>query len=279
MSFDEQYAKNRAALQRLLKKVGVKAKRENGQNFLVDGTVAEDLVNAANVTSQDHILEIGPGLGAVTELLLERGARVTGIELDERLAQHLTKRFSADSRVRIIHADVLKVHLEDIVTDQAYKLVSSLPFNITSLVLRNFLERFPRPTEISLLIQKEVAERVAAPPGQSSLLSLSCQYLGQPEIRRIVPSGCFFPEPKVDGAIIHIRVRPLPPELERTLFFRIARIGFSARRKTLANNLQAGMRISREKTHKMLEKCGIPLMARPQELSVEDWLKLSNLFV
>lgn len=279
MSSSHPQSDNLAALQRLLRQAGIKAKRENGQNFLIDGDVADDLVNSGNIKSGDTVLEIGPGLGAVTDILLESGAKVVAVELDEKLAVWLKKQYASRDNIDVVHADVLKVKLDEYVTDNGYKLVSSLPFNITSLVLRNFLERPPRPSSISLLIQREVAERVVARPGAMSLLSLSCQYLGRPTIVRTVSSECFFPEPEVEGAIIHIDPQPLPAAAERERFFRVARIGFSARRKMIANNLQSGLHISREKTLEILEKSGISPSSRAQELAVEDWVRLNKYIV
>ncbi|MBI5404765.1 MAG: ribosomal RNA small subunit methyltransferase A, partial [Candidatus Kerfeldbacteria bacterium] len=238
--------------------------------------VADDLVTAAKIAPGETVLEIGPGLGAVTEILLERGAKVIAVELDEKLAAWLQRQYAGRGNVKIVHADVLKLKLDEIVADAGYKLVSSLPFNITSLVLRNFLERPPRPTSIDLLIQREVAERVTAAPGQMSMLSVSCQYLGRPVIVRTVGSDAFFPEPEVEGAIIHIDVRPLPPDADRERVFQVARIGFSARRKMIANNLQSGLHISKEKTLEILENSAISPTSRPQELRVEDWVDLSR---
>lgn len=259
-----------------MQRAGIRARRENGQNFLVDSRTVDDLVESAGVRAGDRVLEIGPGLGAVTEALADRGAEVTAVEIDPRLADWLKKEYRERTEIRVIPGDILKMRLNDFFTDGSYKLVSSLPFNITSLVLRNFLEYPPRPSDISLIIQKEVAERVTATPGEMSLLSVSCQYLGQPKLVRVVPKTNFFPEPEVDAAIIHIRVQPLPSTIELDHFFRIVKIGFSAKRKMLAKNLQAGLRISREKIEEIMEKSGIRTVARPQELSIEDWRKISS---
>lgn len=270
---------NRAALTALLRRLGIRPRRENGQNFLIDGAVAEDLVEAAGVAAGETVLEIGPGLGAVTGVLVERGARVIAVELDEKLSSWLTAKYAGNSLVQVINGNVLKLKLGAIVKDGGYKLVSSLPFNITSIVLRNFLEYMPRPSRIALLIQKEVAERVIAGPGEMSILSVSSQYLSRPRIIREVPAISFYPEPEVDGAILEIDVGPLPSPEERQKFFRIVHIGFSSKRKMLVNNLAVGLRLPKDEIVKILEKTGISTTIRAEGLSVSQWKTLMSEFV
>lgn len=267
---------NRAALRSTLLQLGFSPRKNAGQNFLLDVTVAQALVDAAEVIPTDQVLEIGPGLGAVTNVLLERRAHVIAVEVDRALAQFLSKRYGHNPSIRIISANVLTLRLEEYVRDGGYKVVASLPFNITSRVVRNFLEQVPRPRLLSLLVQKEVAERIAASPGHMSLLSVACQYLGKPEYIEDVPRSSFWPEPEVDAAIIRINVRPLPPEQDRRLLFRIARIGFSARRKMLSNNLEAGLGLERGSTKKVLTDLGLDAKCRAQDLPPDQWKRLSQ---
>lgn len=272
----EQLIRNKEALARLAKKAGVRPSRSTGQNFLIDGDVADALVDAARLTSGEHVLEIGPGFGAVTQVLLERGAQVTAVELDRTLAATLPGRFSRELPLTVVCGDILKIHLDPIVKDGAYLLVSSLPFNITSIVLRRFLEDGPRPTAITLIIQEEVAQRIVAAPGEMSVLSVAVQYLGTPSYIRSVPRTSFWPEPDVDAAIVYIPVRPLPDNVGRKNFFRLVKIGFSARRKMLHNNLTNGFHVPPEKIKEILRKTGLSETVRAQELSVDQWLKLAE---
>lgn len=267
---------NREALIRLLAEAGVRPSRSSGQNFLVDGPVADALVDAAKVGRGDKVLEIGPGFGALTGALLERGARVTAVEIDRRLASFLKRRFSSEKNVTVIEGDIRTAHLDAIVDDGGYKLVSSLPFNVTSLVLRRFLEQRPRPTVLSLLIQKEVAERVTAEPGAMSTLSVAIQYYGSPAIVRTVPRTSFYPAPEVDGAVVRIDVRALPSHEEAGQLFRMVRIGFSSRRKMLHNTLSVGLHLPSEKIQTLLSEIGLNPLCRPQEVSVSQWLMLAK---
>lgn len=251
-------------------------RRSAGQNFLIDSAVVETLVEAAAVQADDKVLEIGPGFGAVTEGLLAAGASVLAVELDRRLAAYLQQRFATDRRLTVVPSDILRLPRDTYVADGQFKLVSSLPFNITSSVLREFLEHPPRPTVLALLVQKEVAERATAMPGEMSLLSVSVQYLGQPSIVGIVPPTSFWPEPAVEAAVLAVKVRPLPPDDERKAFFRLARIGFSRRRKMLHNNLDAGLRLARGTAVKILAGLGFYPTCRAQDLRLEDWRKLAR---
>lgn len=267
---------NREALIRLLAETGISPRRSAGQNFLTDGSVVDALVDAAAVKSGDAVLEIGPGLGALTGALSETGASVTTIEIDRRLVSLLRKRFASEKSVTIIEGDIRRVHLDALVHDAGYKLVSSLPFNVTSLVLRRFLELPPRPTVLSLLMQKEVAERVTAEPGAMSTLSVAVQYYGAPSIVRNVPRTSFYPAPEVDGAIVRIEVNPEPPSDEAKRLFRLVRMGFASRRKMLHNTLSAGLQIPSEILKKQFTEIGLNPLCRPQELSVREWLILAE---
>ncbi len=263
-------------LKELIRGSGIKPRHENGQNFLIDSDAVDALVGAADVSAGDTVLEIGPGFGAVTGALLEKKAKVIAVELDRMLAATVKKRFRDEPLLTLVNESILDVHLEDHVKDGGYKLVSSLPFNITSIVLRRFLEQAPRPAVISLVVQKEVAERVAAPPGKLSVLGVAVQYLGEPSIVREVPRTSFWPVPDVDAAVIRIGVRSHPSPHEMARVFRLAKVGFSARRKMLHNNLSAGFRISGEVARKRLVEIGLNPLCRAQDLTVEQWRILAT---
>lgn len=275
MSFDP-LKTNRQALQRLLRQTGMTPRRSAGQNFLIDSTVVETLVEAAAVQADDKVLEIGPGFGAVTDLLLERGATVLAVELDQRLGQYLSARYRARQDIEVVVGDASALRLDRLLDDGGYTLVSSLPFNITSLVLRNFLERAPRPRRISLLVQDEVAKRVTAEPGAMSLVSVAVQYLGTPTYGGLVSRESFWPVPEVNGALLAIDVLPMPPAHQRKRLFRIARIGFSRRRKMLHNNLDSGLSLERGTAEKKLREIGLNPHCRAQDLSVGQWLRLAE---
>ncbi|MFH0828891.1 MAG: 16S rRNA (adenine(1518)-N(6)/adenine(1519)-N(6))-dimethyltransferase RsmA [Candidatus Kerfeldbacteria bacterium] len=266
---------NREQLRALLRTAGVVPRRSSGQNFLTDGTVVADLIDAAHVTRDDTVLEIGPGLGAVTGELLERGASVIAIELDRKLASFLAERFRTTERLNIVAGDIRTAHLAALVTDGRFKVVASLPFNVTSFVLRRLLEEPPRPSVVSLVVQKEVAERITAPPGKMSLLSLAAQYFGVPSIVRDVQRTCFWPTPDVDAAIVRIKIKdPRPVELTQNVF-RLARIAFSSRRKLFSNTLSSGLHVSPDRVKEKCVKIGLNPLCRPQEISVEQWEKMA----
>ncbi|MBI4089995.1 MAG: ribosomal RNA small subunit methyltransferase A [Candidatus Kerfeldbacteria bacterium] len=269
----------RIAVQKTLTGLNIRPRRRAGQHFLLDRQVVDDLLAGADVRSADVVLEIGPGLGVVTEALARRASRVVAVELDRTLAAWLSERFGSRPQVQVVPADIVRLRLSDYVQDGRFKIVASLPFNVTSLVLRNFLERAPRPTVISLLIQKEVAERAVAPPGSMSLLSASVQYLGRPAVVRTVPKELFWPQPEVDGAVIRIEVKPLPPADVRKNFFRLVRIGFSARRKMLHRNLAAGLQLEPAAIKSKLRAAGLDEHCRAQEVGVEQWLKLGKILL
>lgn len=256
--------------------MGIVPRRSAGQNFLIDASVVTDLIDAARVTRGDTILEIGPGAGAVTGELLERGASVIAVELDRRLSSLLSERFGSVGRLRIITGDIRKVHLGALVTEKRYKIVSSLPFNVTSFVVRRLLEEPPRPSVASLVVQKEVAERIVARPGEMSLLSLASQYFGVPSVVRDVRRTCFLPAPDVDAAIVRIEVRDPRPADRTQKVFRLARIAFSSRRKMLHNTLSHGLGVPPERIKSVCAEIGLNPQCRPQEISVEHWEKMAT---
>ncbi|MFA5927066.1 MAG: 16S rRNA (adenine(1518)-N(6)/adenine(1519)-N(6))-dimethyltransferase RsmA [Patescibacteria group bacterium] len=251
-------------------------KKGLGQNFLVDRIALEKIVGSAELKPEDCVVEVGPGLGTMTEELVARAKKVVAIELDRVLASLLADRLG--DRAEIVNADILRINLaKTIGACSGYKVVANIPYYITSRILRFFLEASEKPSLIVLLTQKEVAEQITAKPGDMSLLSVSVQAYGDPEIVDLVGASSFFPVPKVNSAIL--RVRNIGWKIENLgekEFFRSVRIGFSSRRKTLLNNLSAGYQFNKVKTLGILEKVGLTDKTRAQELSVQKWQELCS---
>lgn len=266
----------------LCKKYDVRPSKEFGQNFLIDGEVLETMVQAADLKKDDVVLEIGPGFGVLTTELAERVGRVVAVEADRRLVGILREVVADFKNVEIIESDILKFQISDLrFPNYGYKVVANLPYQITSAALRKFLENESRPSEIIVMVQKEVAERICAPAGEMSLLSLSVQFYGQPEIVATVPRRAFWPEPEVDSAILKIfNIQEVSEKNKKEIspenFFRLAKIGFSARRKQLQNNLAGGLRLSNKTVQDILVKLGFDQRIRAQDLSIEDWIRLIN---
>ncbi len=284
-----------------------KPKKHLGQNFLQDRGVLKEIVGAAEIQPDDIILEIGPGLGILTAKLAKRAKRVIAIEKDERLVKILKKKFKDFKKIEIIKGDVLQTNIKNVIASERakrpsvaisddnynnttgllrptsgrarndkmyYKVVANLPYYITSPVIRKFLEAENQPRLMVLMVQKEVAERICAKPPNMSLFAVACQLYSKPEIIKIVKKESFWPKPKVDSAIIKLKIKKSQPPPEfREKFFKIVKAGFSSPRKQLKNNLK---KFFRDKTEKILEKAGINPTRRAETLSIEDWLKIYN---
>lgn len=245
-------------------------KKALGQHWLHDQDSLRAMCDAAGLDGNDVVVEIGPGLGTLTQFLVHDAKQVTALEYDHDLAVRLGKRVSADN-LEVYEADCLTFNYSDIQAD--YKVVANIPYYLTSNLLRVLSEADNPPQVITLLVQKEVAERVAAAPGDMSLLSVSVQLYYEAELAEIVPAALFTPPPKVDSQIITLtrRHQPLFKDLEQKKFFRVVKAGFSQRRKKLRSSLSAGLRISKDEATKLLKVAGIDPNARPQELSLQEW--------
>ncbi|MFZ2975176.1 MAG: 16S rRNA (adenine(1518)-N(6)/adenine(1519)-N(6))-dimethyltransferase RsmA [Candidatus Moraniibacteriota bacterium] len=270
-----------------------------GQNFLRDTTVLEKIIQSANLKSDNFVIEIGPGKGVLTEKLFKHAGKVLAIEVDGALANKLKKQYKDSKKIEIINADILKINLPEIISNLTpspspykgeggtihYKVVANIPYYITSPIIQLFLEtKFP-PSEMILMVQKEVAERICSNPGQMSILAVSVQYYAKPELLFYVDKESFFPVPEVDSAVIKITpfqsttsstTIPLTKEKGAGNFFRIVKAGFSSKRKTLVNNLSASLKLDKKEVEEKLKKIGITPKQRAQELSVEDWKKIAN---
>ncbi|CAN5613629.1 16S rRNA (adenine(1518)-N(6)/adenine(1519)-N(6))-dimethyltransferaseRsmA [soil metagenome] len=265
-------------VERYLRRHGLAARRRHSQNHLVDGEVLEQILDLADTAPGRRVLEIGPGLGILTGGLLARGADVTAVEVDRRLLAHLGSRFEspASGNLRLIEADILDTSLDGLM-EPPYDVVANLPYHITSPVLHHVLGTPDRPERLVLMVQREVAERIAAPPGGMSYLSVFVQYHARARVARVVPSSAFEPAPKVDSAVLvaDTQARRLDAAAEEQLW-RLVQAGFRERRKMLHNVLPRQLpQISRERFDKALAAVGIAPDRRPQTVSVEEWLSLS----
>lgn len=251
-------------------------KKSLGQHWLRDKASLEAMARAGLARDGDVVLEIGPGHGTLTQVLLGRGARVIAVEKDEQLAEKLAARINS-ARFKIVSADILEFDLNELPRD--YKVVANIPYYLTSQLIRVLGESANPPKVAALLVQKEVAERLAARPGQMSLLSVSAQVYYQPTLKEVVLAELFAPPPKVDSQIIQLLRRPQPLVAGdlRKAFFRVVKAGFSNRRKTVENSLAAGLRTSKEEAVGLLAKAGIKPHCRPQELSISDWKSIAEL--
>jgi len=278
-------------------------KKSLGQNFLKDDAVLQRIVKNAELSADDIVIEIGPGQGALTELLAQKCKKVIAIELDDRLIESLHNKFIDNENTEIIHGDILEINLVDLISNfqfpisnqfsksndkilenksnVEYKVVANLPYYITSPIIRLFLEtQFP-PKEMIIMVQKEVAERITAKAGNMSILAVSVQYYAKPEYLFTVSREAFDPIPKVDSAVIRIardKRQETRNKQEAKDFFRIVRAGFSAKRKTLINNLSNGLQIDKKEIEEKLNTLGFTKNTRAQELSVENWKSLARLF-
>ncbi|HYM53421.1 MAG TPA: 16S rRNA (adenine(1518)-N(6)/adenine(1519)-N(6))-dimethyltransferase RsmA [Candidatus Dormibacteraeota bacterium] len=266
-------------LRRLLAAERLRPRRSLSQNFLTDPEALDAIVAAAELEPGDRVVEIGPGLGVLTRRLLAAGASVLAVELDPRLAAWLRRELGDVPGFELIEADALTIHPRECFPGQSFKLVANIPYHITSPLLHSFLDG-DRPPELTvLLVQAEVAERVAAPPGQMSYLSVFVQNVARAEVVAKVSAAAFEPAPKVDSAVLRLRRRsdpPIPVGDRREPFYRIVQAGFRQRRKQLHNGLGRELPVSREALEAGLAACGIDPERRPQTLSVDEWACLAG---
>jgi 16S rRNA (adenine1518-N6/adenine1519-N6)-dimethyltransferase len=264
-----------AETRRRLRQSELKVRKGLGQHFLIDGEVLSLIVATAELKPDDMIVEVGPGLGILTRELAQKAGDVVAIELDDNLAALLEKTLAAYQNVTVINADVLKTEPKDIVKGRSYKVVANLPYYITSPVLRHFLETTVKPQAMVVMVQKEVAEAIAARPGDMSLLSVSVQFYSDPEIISIVPPESFYPAPEVSSAIVKINVYPKPAvDVDEKGFFSTVRAGFAAPRKQLANSLAKGLGKEKALVLPFLQKASIDPSRRAETLTIEEWAGL-----
>jgi len=248
-------------------------KKSLGQHWLTDDASLQAMCDAAEVSADDTILEIGPGLGTLTKYLTEQAKEVIAVEFDDVLAQTLASKVIADN-LRVEHQDILSFDFTSLAPD--YKIVANIPYYLTSNLIRVISETTNRPSVAVLLVQKEVAERVVATPGDMSILSITAQFYWQVGVGPLVPAKLFTPPPKVDSQIL-ILVRPnivRYPDLEVQRFFRLIKAGFSERRKKLRSSLSGGLHMSKPDIEALLIRADIDPNLRAQALSLDDWHRL-----
>lgn len=263
----------------IVRTFGIHMSKKLGQNFLIDANVVDGIVAAAAIAEGDPILEIGPGIGTLTQGLAEAGAEVTAVELDRRLLDVLGKTLEGYNNVRIIHGDILKIDISREINKEKYKVVANLPYYITTPIIMKFLEE-KLPVELLVtMVQKEVAERMVAKPGGKDYgaLSVAVQYYTQPEIMFIVPPQAFIPPPAVESAVIRCTVRSNPPVevTSEKMFFRVVKAAFAQRRKTLANGLKAAG-LNKEDLEQVLTQAGIDGGRRGEQLSLDEFAAVAN---
>jgi len=262
-----------------LKRYGLRADKSLGQNFLQDDFALESIVSAAGIQTTDTVLEIGPGLGSLTRYLAASAKSVVAVELDLNLLAPLQAVLAPYPNTRVVHGNILELSIRDLIEVNEYLVVANIPYYITSAVIRHLLESDVKPRRIVLTIQKEVAERICAKPGDLSLLALSVQVYGTPHIAARIPAEAFFPAPKVDSAVLCIDILPQPqikPELLKT-FFKLIKAGFSQKRKTLRNSLSAGLHIAPIAAEELLTKGSIVSQRRAETLSIAEWERLCEI--
>jgi 16S rRNA (adenine1518-N6/adenine1519-N6)-dimethyltransferase len=257
----------------VLKRFHIRADKSLGQNFLQDTSALENIALAAEIQEDDCVLEIGPGLGSLTRYLAVSAKEVTAIELDPDMLPPLKAVLKPHQNVRVVHGDILKTAISEIILKPEYLVVANIPYYITSAVIRHLLESNPKPRRIVLTIQKEVAERICAKAGDLSLLALSVQVYGKPSIAAVIPAAAFHPAPKVDSAILRIDIydQPIIPNELLETFFKLIKAGFSQKRKTLRNSLSSGLHIATTESEALLTSTGIDFMRRAETLSIDEW--------
>ena len=271
-----------AETRKLLRRFGLRPRKGLGQHFLIDGEVLQLIASAAELSSGDIIMEIGPGLGILTRELARQAGRVVAIELDNKLAAILKQVLASFDNVIIINEDILRIEPAALLKEQKaidspfnYKVVANLPYYITSPVLRHFLEASVKPQVMVVMVQKEVAEAIVAEPGRMSLLSISVQFYGKPRIISYVPAHCFYPAPEVDSAILRVEVYPQPAvAVDEGSFFELVRAGFSVPRKQICNSLAQGLGSPKAEVLSLLGKADIVPQRRAETLTLGEWAQL-----
>ncbi len=271
---------NEILTKNIVKKYGFKFSKSLGQNFLIDDTVLEDIIQAADITTDDLVIEIGPGVGTLTRLLLQRAKKVCAVELDTDLIPILNEELKDFDNFTIIHGDALKVDFREIIGEEkSVKVVANLPYYVTTPIISRLLKGDYNFSSITIMIQKEVAERIAAKENtkEYGALSLLVQYHCSVDVVRKVSPAAFIPQPKVDSMVIKLNKLPKPrvDVSDEEFFFKVIRESFNMRRKTLSNSLK-NLKIDKEKLQKAFEDSGIDPKRRGETLSIEEFAKLAD---
>ncbi len=269
-------------VKRILRRYGLKARKRLGQHFLIDTTYTGKIIEAAELSHEDTVIEVGPGLGILTRELIKSAKKVFAVELDNELALLLKRRLGSSGNLHVINEDILKVDLVQLLQDErCYKVVANLPYYITSPILHYFIDALLRPSRMVLMVQKEVGEAIAASPPNMSVLTVGVQIHSIPSIVAHLPADKFYPPPKVDSAIIRLDMRPAPLiRVENTEhFLALVRCGFNAPRKTLRNSLAQGLKRETAEITTLLNQAGISPQRRPETLTIAEWEHLYKIML
>ena len=271
----------------ILNKYNISASKSLGQNFLINDEVIEKIVESANISNEDLIIEIGPGLGTLTKRLLEKAKKVIAIELDKRMISILQERFSLYDNFKLINDDILKVNLNEIIQNEKdikeVKIVANLPYYITTPIIMKLLEDKLTLKSITVMVQKEVAKRLTSNPGskQAGAITYAVNYYCEPEEIVLVPNSSFIPEPEVESEVIKLNLRREPAvKIENEeLFFKFIKASFMQRRKTLVNGITNSGLMSKEEIKTLLKKVNLPENVRGEVLTMQDFAKLTNEYI
>lgn len=264
----------------LLRQHGITPHKGLGQNFLSDDQLLRRIVESAEITTAESVLEIGAGLGSLTRWLAQAAAQVVAVEMDLNLIPILKKVLTDWPQVRVVSGDILQLDPADMMGSDGYVVVANIPYYITSALFRHLLEARLKPSRMVLTVQREVAQRICTRAGELNLLALSVQVYGQPRLIFRIPAGAFYPPPKVDSEVLRVDLYPQPliPADHLDDFFHLIKAGFSQKRKMLHNALFAGLGWSREKLADLLDRVGIDPQRRAQTLSLEEWRILTDAY-
>jgi len=267
-------------IQEICEEYHIRPSKAKGQNFLIDETIVEKIIESSGLSLEDTVLEIGPGLGVLTSELVINAKQVIAVEVDRQAIKYLNDNFGEEikkEKLRIVEGDALRINYKaQGLEDFNFKIVANLPYSITSHFFKNFLELGPKPEEIVVMIQYEVAKRMIAEPGEMNLLALSVQLYSDAEILFKVPPQSLWPEPEVDSAVVRLILKKELVNADIKQMFRVAKMGFSSKRKQLHNNLSSGLKLKTDVVKGIFAGFGWRADIRAQDLSLEDWIKLSK---
>jgi len=264
----------------ILERYDIQPKKSLGQNFMHDPNMLDKIIATAGVTDQDTVLEIGPGTGTLTARLALTARQVIAVELDERMYDILFDQFEHSTRIRLVLQDILRTDIAGLMGDQPYIVVANVPYYITSAILQHLLESKHPPRRVTLVMQYEVGERIVAKPesGDMSLLAVSIQFYGQPRLVARLNKALFWPRPEVDSALMRIDIYDKPPVdvPSAVAFFRVAKAGFSQKRKQLRNSISAGLHMTNTQADAHLRAANIDPQRRAETLALEEWAALTR---
>lgn len=268
----------------ILNRHGFRFSKSLGQNFLTDGNIVRNICQAGEVTKEDCILEIGPGLGTLTEELALNAKKVVAVELDESLLPVLEETLNRYNNIEVVHGDILKVDVNRLIDEKLgggpIKVIANLPYYVTTPIIAKLIEEDLNIETITVMVQKEVAERIVASPGnkQYGSLSVFINFYTSPEIVMEVPRTVFMPQPNVNSAVVKLKLKKELPEVDKKLFFKVVRSAFGKRRKTILNSLSSGeLDLEKEDIKKVLERANISSKKRAEDLKIEDFVKISKI--